>query len=88
MRGCSSACGHGRGKYDPAPGNPRVSAQMKTQPPEVIIVDTHRISCDGEGGGLGHPRVFLEMGTATEVECPYCDRKFVLSKQAAEAGHH
>lgn len=61
---------------------------MKTPPAEVITVDQHRVACDGGGGALGHPRVFLEMGSAGSVECPYCDRKFVLSKHAAEAGHH
>jgi uncharacterized Zn-finger protein len=60
---------------------------MKTPAPEVIVVEKRRIACDG-GGALGHPRVYLEMGQGTEVECPYCDRKFVLSKTAAEADHH
>ena len=72
------------------PPNSRLQARksMTTPPPEVITVDKHRIACDGGGGALGHPKVFLEMGSETSVECPYCDRKFVLSKQAAEAGHH
>lgn len=48
--------------------------------PEVITVRSHRIACDGIGGALGHPRVFLEMGGADFVECPYCDRRFVLAK--------
>jgi uncharacterized Zn-finger protein len=61
---------------------------MTTSAPEVIVVDKRRISCDGGGGALGHPRVYLEMGQGTEVECPYCDRKFVLSPEAAEADHH
>ena len=61
---------------------------MTTPPAEVITVDTHRVACDGGGGALGHPRVFLEMGAGHSVECPYCDRKFVLSRQASEAGHH
>ena len=47
--------------------------------PEVVRVSSHRVSCDGVGGALGHPRVWLEMGAAHEVECPYCDRRFVLS---------
>ena len=46
--------------------------------PETIAVRSHRIACDGVGGALGHPRVWLEMGEATFVECPYCDRRFVL----------
>jgi uncharacterized Zn-finger protein len=48
-------------------------------PPEVIHVTEHRVVCDGGNGALGHPRVFLEMGEATEVTCPYCDRLFVLA---------
>jgi len=41
-------------------------------------VRTRRVSCDGVGGALGHPRVWLEMGEADFVECGYCDRRFVL----------
>ena len=37
---------------------------------------------------MGHPRVYLEMGEKNEVECGYCDRKFVLDKAHAEADHH
>lgn len=51
--------------------------------PEIIYVTDHRIACDGGGGALGHPKVYLEMGQGDFVECPYCDRKFVL-KSAAE----
>ena len=54
------------------------------EPPEVITVRSHRVSCDGVGGALGHPRVYMEMGAEPFVECPYCDRKFVL----AHGDHH
>ena len=47
--------------------------------PEVITVRTHRLWCDGGGGALGHPRVYMEMGAAGFVECGYCDRRFVLA---------
>jgi uncharacterized Zn-finger protein len=47
--------------------------------PEVIPVRSHRTWCDGGEGGLGHPRVYLEMGAAGFVECGYCDRRFVLA---------
>ncbi len=53
-------------------------------PPEVVKVRVRRIACDGVGGALGHPRVYLEMGEANQVECPYCDRRFVLAKPAAD----
>ncbi len=47
------------------------------EPPETIDVSTAEVSCDG--GALGHPRVFLKIGRAGWVECPYCDRRFVLA---------
>jgi uncharacterized Zn-finger protein len=49
------------------------------EPPEVIVVHSHRVSCDGVGGALGHPRVYMEMGEEHFVECGYCDRRFVLA---------
>ncbi|MBO9709883.1 MAG: zinc-finger domain-containing protein [Caulobacter sp.] len=52
--------------------------------PETVLVRSHRIACDGVGGPLGHPRVWLEMGAAGFVDCPYCDRRFVA---AEPAGH-
>ena len=45
--------------------------------PETVESDKTEVSCNG-GGDLGHPRVCLNMGDTGEVECPYCDRKFVL----------
>ena len=53
--------------------------------PEVIVVTTKKIACDGGGGALGHPKVFLEMGDEHFVECPYCDKRFTLKPGA---GHH
>ncbi|MFI4936330.1 MAG: zinc-finger domain-containing protein [Caulobacterales bacterium] len=59
------------------------SAAPKSAPepfaPEVIVVRSRRVACDGVGGALGHPRVWLEMGEAPFVECLYCDRRFVLA---------
>ena len=52
--------------------------------PETVMVRSHRIACDGVGGALGHPRVWLEMGEAGFVDCSYCDRRFVA---VTEAGH-
>ena len=51
----------------------------RIEPPEVIVVDSHRVWCDGGGGALGHPRVYMEMGAAGVVECGYCDRRFVAA---------
>lgn len=46
-------------------------------PPEVIYVDGHKVACNGGGGALGHPLVYIELGEDGEAECGYCDRKFV-----------
>ncbi len=62
---------------EPMPAKPALTPDMPA--PEVISVRSHRISCDGVGGALGHPRVWMEMGEAAFVECPYCDRRFVLA---------
>lgn len=68
---------------------------MSIAPPEVVFVETRRVSCDGasairEGAGyrpaaLGHPRVFLEIDEHGYVDCGYCDRRFVLKGGPAEA---
>jgi len=55
------------------------TAQPMPGAPEVIQVRSRRVACDGVGGALGHPRVWLEMGEAGFVECGYCDRRFVLA---------
>jgi uncharacterized Zn-finger protein len=58
---------------------------MPVDAPEIIETDQTRVACDGGGGALGHPKVYLEMGDENFVECPYCDKRFVLK---AGAGHH
>lgn len=52
---------------------------------ETIYVNDKRVACDGGGGALGHPRVFLEMGEKDDVVCPYCSRHFVLADTATDA---
>ncbi|MBI1358687.1 MAG: zinc-finger domain-containing protein [Alphaproteobacteria bacterium] len=46
--------------------------------PEVIVVTTKKVSCDGGGGALGHPKVWYDMSEDEWVECKYCDRVYVL----------
>jgi uncharacterized Zn-finger protein len=47
------------------------------QPFETIYVDTKIVACNGGGGALGHPLVYLNLGPNHQVECPYCSRLFV-----------
>ncbi len=62
----------------------RASATPDPDAPEVVVVRRRRVACDGVGGALGHPRVWLEMGEAAFVECGYCDRRFVLAAHGEE----
>ncbi|MCY4302501.1 MAG: zinc-finger domain-containing protein [Aestuariivita sp.] len=51
---------------------------MTIEAPEVKVIDTFRIACDGGEGSLGHPRIWLQIPTERGwIVCPYCDCKFV-----------
>ncbi|MEO0499908.1 MAG: zinc-finger domain-containing protein [Pseudomonadota bacterium] len=52
--------------------------------PEIVYTKATRTSCEGEGGALGHPRVFLQMGAEGYVDCGYCDRRFILEGGPAD----
>lgn len=57
---------------------------------ETYTVDTLRVACDGGGGPLGHPKVFLQIDPdEREIVCPYCSRHFKLADDAkvAAGGH-
>jgi uncharacterized Zn-finger protein len=53
--------------------------------PEEIEVDSPNVACDGGGGPLGHPRVWLSLDAAGKALCPYCSRRFVY-RAGAPAG--
>jgi uncharacterized Zn-finger protein len=59
---------------------------METEEP--IYVQTRSVACDGGGGPLGHPNVYLKIGEPGDVVCPYCSAQFVLSDDAKEAAGH
>lgn len=71
---------------------------MSIAPPEIILVDHRRVSCDGasaiRGGAgfrpaaLGHPKVWLEIDEHGYVDCGYCDRRFVLRGGPADGADH
>jgi uncharacterized Zn-finger protein len=58
------------------------------EPVEIVHVDTAVVSCEGIGGALGHPKVYLNIEASGEVDCPYCGRRFILNAGAkAHSGH-
>ena len=54
---------------------------------EVVHVRSHRVSCEGSGGALGHPKVFYDIPAGGSVTCLYCDRTFVLDGDGHDDGH-
>ena len=46
----------------------------------VILTNQPRVACNGGGGALGHPKIFLTLDTDGRVTCPYCSCEFVNSK--------
>ncbi|MDB5414506.1 MAG: hypothetical protein JWR10_2841 [Rubritepida sp.] len=56
-------------------------------PDDVIMVETRAPACDGGGGTLGHPRIYLRMELG-QVTCPYCSRTYRLKEGAGDDGHH
>jgi uncharacterized Zn-finger protein len=58
-----------------------------TDEDEVIGVNDRVVACDGGGGPLGHPRVFLRI-VASDVVCPYCSRNYVLNEGAGHDHGH
>ena len=69
-----------------AKGSPR-RRRLAVEPPETIEVESRDVTCDG--GPMGHPRVFLNMGHDDHIDCPYCGRRYALKAGAAApaAGH-
>jgi uncharacterized Zn-finger protein len=51
---------------------------------EITYVGSRSVACDGGGGALGHPRVFLAIDPRRGlIDCPYCGRRFVLDPARA-----
>ena len=60
---------------------------MAHQPFETIEVTSRTVACDGGGGPLGHPKVFLTIAEDEDhVVCPYCSRTYKLVAESAD-GH-
>jgi uncharacterized Zn-finger protein len=49
---------------------------------ETIYVADRSVACDGGGGALGHPRVWIAIPSSDRADCPYCGRVFIFRKDA------
>ena len=50
---------------------------------DIVYVDKRRVACTGDGGALGHPKVWYSLDDG-EAECGYCDRKFIYNPEKAK----
>lgn len=48
---------------------------------ESLLVNTRQVDCDGGGGGIGHPKIYLSIGDNNIVECPYCGKTFIFKEE-------
>jgi uncharacterized Zn-finger protein len=48
---------------------------------DMVYVNTYRVKCEGQGKGMGHPRIYLEI-KSVQIECPYCSKIFRLKENA------
>lgn len=47
---------------------------------ETLEVMHPEVACDGGGGALGHPKIYLHIDhEAGQITCPYCSRTYVLA---------
>ena len=66
---------------------PTDAAAPEIAPPEIITVDGDKIGCDGGEGPLGHPLVYLSLGEAGQIDCPYCGRRYIRRGGKGSGGH-
>jgi uncharacterized Zn-finger protein len=55
-------------------------------PFEIIETDQMVVACNGGGGPLGHPRVYLNLAPSGRVDCPYCSRLYLNAAVAGAGG--
>ena len=57
------------------------------EPTQTIETDQTTVACDGGGGALGHPRVYLHLladgDEVPRIDCPYCGIRFRFVAAAA-----
>jgi uncharacterized Zn-finger protein len=46
----------------------------------VVRVNAHEFMCEGASPPYDHPHVYLDMGDADELVCPYCSTLYRLDR--------
>ncbi|KAF0300224.1 NADH dehydrogenase [ubiquinone] iron-sulfur protein 6, mitochondrial [Amphibalanus amphitrite] len=56
--------------------NPQFAIDLIAQVPPKVCTE-RVVSCDGGGGALGHPKVFINLDQPGNHTCGYCGLRFV-----------
>jgi len=76
-------------KWSDSPGATR---DTDTEPIDMIAkvppieVHARNVWCEGGGGALGHPKIYINLDRNKPVSCGYCGLRFVQMKH--EHSHH
>ena len=63
----------------------RVNSVDSSTVKNTIFINDSRVACNGGGGPLGHPRVWLTLVGDGQVTCPYCSRHFTAAPQTDDS---
>eukprot|EP00842_Homolaphlyctis_polyrhiza_P001377 jgi/Hompol1/223/HPOL_000678-RA len=53
-----------------------LSAQELIKAVPITFVEGRKVSCDGGGGALGHPKVYINLDKDQPMSCGYCGLRF------------
>ena len=62
----------------------RMNGVIPSPTTQTIFTNDNRVACNGGGGPLGHPQVWLILGGDGQVTCPYCSRHFAAAPLQAD----
>ena len=63
----------------------QIYGASKSPATQTIFANDSRVACNGGGGPLGHPKVWLTLGSNGQVTCPYCSRHFAAALRASDS---
>ena len=55
---------------------------------DPIYVESKTVFCDGGKGDLGHPGIYLNIGKAPKITCPYCGRQYSMIDRTGSGVEH
>ena len=62
----------------------QINGAVSSPAKQTIFTNDSQVACNGDGGPLGHPQVWLTLGGDGQVTCPYCSRNFTATSPQAE----